>query len=472
MIIGREHEQQLLEEAYNEESSQFVVVYGRRRVGKTFLVREKFNNKFTFQHTGIANSPKSVQLSEWTRALELQGLKVKESPNNWFDAFALLGQLINKSRAKRKVIFIDELPWMDTQGSGFVPALEHFWNAFAAARKDVLMIVCGSATSWIVSKILRNHGGLHNRINQQINLRPFSLHECMEYVKSRKLPWQHRQVLECYMVMGGIPYYWSLLRKSLSMPQNIDYLFFSENAPLADEFDALYRSLFRNPEAYIAVITALGLKKAGMTRAEIIAAAQVEDNGKLTTVLNDLETCGFIRRYNQIGKQVKEAIYQLVDFFTLFYFKFMAENLRHDDNFWSASVGSSRHSNWCGLAFERVCITHIRQIKHALSIGGVSSTEYTWTARKTDDQPGAQIDLLIDRSDSTINLCEMKYVMGEYRIDQAEELRLLNRRNRFIYDTGTSKAVQLTLITPVALARNAHSDIVQNVVTADNLFAI
>lgn len=473
MIIGREKELQILREAFDDEYSQFVVVYGRRRVGKTFLVREAFNYKFTFQHSGIAKAPKSVQLEEWKNSLVKYGLKIDKTPKSWFEAFSLLDELIRKSRAKRKVIFIDELPWMDTQASNFVSALEHFWNGYASARRDVLLIVCGSATSWIVDKILHNHGGLHNRLNRKINLKQFTLHECELYAKSRKLSMQHRQLLECYMVMGGIPFYWSLLEKGLSLPQNIDRIFFSEEGELNDEFDALYSSLFKKPEAYITVINTLGNKRAGMTREEIIAESGLSDNGKLSTVLKDLEHCAFIRKYNRIGKVTKDALFQLVDFYTLFYFKMIKADKRHDPNFWSKNVGSNTYNTWCGLAFERVCFAHIPQIKSALGIAGVTTNEYSWSVRKTVERAGAQIDLLLDRSDATVNLCEIKYTSAsEYVLDEDEETRILNRRERFLQETGTSKEIHLTLITTKGLAKNTHSDIFQSVVDAESLFKI
>jgi hypothetical protein len=472
MIIGRDKEKQVLLNAYNDEYSQFVVVYGRRRVGKTFLVRETFNYKFTFQHSGIANAPRKRQLEEWAKSLNKHGLKVDSAPKNWYDAFSLLDDLIRKSRAKHKVIFLDELPWMDTQGSNFVSALEHFWNAYASARKDVLLIVCGSATSWIVDKIIHNHGGLHNRLNHIINLQQFSLYECEAYAKSRNLGMQRRQLLECYMVMGGIPFYWSLLDKNLSLPQNIDKLFFSENGELYDEYDALYRSLFKKPEAYLTVINTLGKKRLGMSRDEIIEESRLKENGKLSTVLKDLEYCGFIRKYNQPGKIAKNAIFQLVDFYTLFYFKIILENKRHDPSFWSKNIGSSMYNNWCGLAFERVCFAHIPQIKQALSIGGVTTNEYSWSTRKTDQHAGAQIDLLLDRSDETIDICEIKYTSAsEYTVTEDEECKILNRRESFVMETGTTKAIHLTLITTRGLAQNAHADIFQNLVLADALFS-
>lgn len=472
MIIGREKELKILNNAYNDEYSQFVVVYGRRRVGKTFLVREAFDYKFTFQHSGIANASREIQLEEWTKSLQKAGLKVSEKPKNWFDAFSLLDELISRSRAKRKVVFIDELPWMDTQSSNFVSALEHFWNAYASARKDVLLIVCGSATSWIVDNIVHNHGGLHNRLNHKINLRQFTLHECEMYVRYKKMSMQHRQIMECYMVLGGVPYYWSLLKREESLSQNIDRLFFSDDGELKWEFDALYLSLFKHPEAYIDVVNALGSKRAGMTREQIICECGLSDNGKLTKVLNDLEHCGFIRKYTKIGNTTKDSLFQLVDFYTLFYYKFVKENKRADVHFWSKNMSSPIYNNWCGLAFERLCLAHVEQIKRALGIDGIMSNEYSWNIRKTDEHYGAQIDLLIDRSDNAINLCEMKYSAGEYVLEEKEERNIINRREVFVRETHTNKAIHLTLITNIGLARNTYSDVFQNVVTADALFAM
>ncbi|MGN1246841.1 MAG: ATP-binding protein, partial [Muribaculaceae bacterium] len=393
-----------------------------------------------------------------------------EKPRNWFDAFFLLDKLISKSRAKRKVIFLDELPWMDTQASNFLPALEHFWNAYASARKDVLLIVCGSATSWIINKIINNHGGLHNRINRKINLRQFSLCECQQFTDKFKLGMEQRQIMECYMIMGGVPFYWSLLQRGLSLPQNIDRLFFAPDGELTNEFNALYRSLFKNPDIYFDVVKALGLKKAGMTRTEIIDACKFSDSGKLSVVLADLEHCGFIRKYNHIGCKAKDALFQLIDAFTLFYFHFILDNNRQDPEYWSKIIGSSTHNTWCGLAFERICFAHIPQIKKALGINGVSTAEYSWTVRRKGDVPGAQIDLLLDRSDETINICEIKYSSGDYVMTDDEEVRILSRRERFLKETGTSKAIHLTLITSRGVARNAHCDIFQSFVSAKDFF--
>lgn len=472
MIIGRENELQLLHEAYRSDYSEFVAVYGRRRVGKTFLIREAFNYKFTFQHSGLANSNKDEQLAEWQTSLEKHGMKNAKLPKNWREAFSMLDELIRHSRAKKKIIFLDELPWMDTQNSNFVSALEHFWNGYASARKDVLLIVCGSATSWIVNKIFKNHGALYNRVTVKIHLHPFCLSECKKYADSLKLKLSLRQIMEGYMIMGGIPFYWSFLRRGLSLAQNIDRMFFSPDADLEEEFEALYASLFKNPSPYIQVVTVLSSTQQGMGRNEIAKKSHLPNNGNLTIILKDLEYSGFIRKYQIIGKKSHNSLYQLIDFYTIFYFKFLAGNKRHDKNFWTKNQSANQHLTWCGLAFERVCLLHVDQIKKALSIGGVISSEYSWRSVKAGakDKQGAQIDLLIDRNDDVIDLCEMKYTIGEYSISKKEEANIINRKARFIEETKTRKAIHTALITTIGLAQNEHSDIIDNTIIMSDLF--
>lgn len=474
MIIGRKKELAQLRDAYESEYSEFVAVYGRRRVGKTFLVREAFDYKFTFQHAGLAKSTMRKQLIAWKSSLADAGHKVGAAPKSWIEAFDMLKDLIRNSTESKKVIFIDEMPWMDTKRSDFIPALEHFWNGWASGRKDVLLIICGSATSWIINKVIKNHGGLHNRVTYKVHLKQFTLNECRQYADNLKLGMTQRQILECYMVMGGVPFYWSFLNRRLGLAQNIDSIFFDEDAALKGEFDELYSSLFREPESYITIVTTLGTKKAGMTREELSREGNLPENGRLTQALEDLEYCGFIRKYRQFGKKVKGTIYQLTDFYTLFYFKYIQKNERGDKQFWSKSLNTPMHSTWCGLAFERVCLLHVDQIKSALSIGGVQSSEASWvsTQNRTDDASirGAQIDLLIDRNDDVIDICEMKYYAGEFVMDEIEANRIANRILRLREETGTDKAIHAVLVTTKGLKRNAYSDVIQAVVTVSDLF--
>ena len=469
MIIGRIEELKLFEELKCADRSEFVAVYGRRRVGKTFLIREAFDYHFTFQHTGILDAPLSEQLAEFRESLYRAGMKRMALPKTWSEAFHALERFLQQLPEGRKVLFIDELPWMDTPRSNFIRALDHFWNSWASARRDILLIVCGSATSWIIDNIVMNYGGLHNRLTRQVYLRPFCLRECEELCKSEKLGFTRKQVLEAYMALGGIPYYWSYMRRGYSLAQNFDRMFFSEKGELTGEFDALYASLFRNPNPHLAIIRTLAGKKSGMTRSEIIDGSGMEDNATFVKAIKELEQCDFIRKFTMIGRKSKGTMYQLIDNFTLFYYQFMKENVNGDEHFWTNHCQSSIHNVWAGLAFERACLLHLPQIKKALGFSAVISSAHAW-AGKLSHGHGVEIDLLMDRNDDFINLCEMKYCSTQYRLNEDEYLRLQYRRDTFIAESGTRKAVQLTMITPFGLVSGGYADDIPCNVDMNDLF--
>lgn len=473
MIIGRKSEQKELLEAANSEYSKFVAVYGRRRVGKTFLIRETFNYSFTFQHTGLAHGKMKDQLLNFRTSLQTASGKKYNQFKSWYEAFFALEEWLGALPEGKKIIFFDELPWMDTPRSNFISGLEHFWNSWASARKDILLIACGSATSWIVNKLINNHGGLHNRLTNKIHLQPFTLAECEQYSETNRLGLSRYQIVENYMIMGGIPFYWNLMKRELSMAQNIDALFFTQDTEgLTHEYEQLYSSLFNNPEPYMSIVTVLAKKNKGLTREEIVKASGIPTGGDLSRYLNELEWCGFIRKYTGMGKQSKDALYQLVDNFTLFYFQYMKGNKNNDSHFWTNNIGSSLHRTWSGLAFERVCLLHIAQIKEALGISGVLSNVYSWRTEANEDKgiDKTQIDLLIDRKDGVINLCEMKFSAQEYAITAEEEMKLRRRRGNFIAATQTNKAVHITIVAPFGLRNNSHSGIAQNEVKLDAFF--
>ena len=472
MLIGREQEKKELLEALASDYSEFIAVYGRRRVGKTYLIRETYNYKFTFQHTGMANTTSKNQLVSFRDSLLEQGAKKVPKLNSWLEAFSELKRFLNSSSDTRKLVFIDELPWLDTPKSDFLSALEHFWNGWATARKDVVLVVCGSATSWIVEKIINNHGGLHNRLTKRIKLNPFTLKECESFMEYKHISMSRYQIVEAYMIMGGIPYYWNFLKKGLSLAQNIDRMFFQESGELSNEFDMLYASLFRNPEGYIKIVTALGSKKVGMSKKELVDSTMLVDNGTLTRMLKELEWCGFIRKYNSIGKTLRDSIYQLIDNYTLFYFQFIQKNNLMDEHFWTTSQNSPLYHAWSGLAFERVCLQHVLAIKNALGISGVLTNVYSWRqkADEASGTPGVQIDLLIDRNDQVINLCEMKFSKAEYTITKDYDASLRQKLEAFRLGTNCRKAIHLTMVTTYGLADNVYTETIQSSIVMDDLF--
>ena len=471
MIIGREKELELLKKIVNDDKSHFVAVYGRRRVGKTFLIREAFNYRFTFQHSGLYDGSLKDQIFAFEASIRDSGGQDTTGRKNWLEAFEDLKSLIRNSNEKRKVIFIDELSWMDTKNSDLIRALENFWNGWASARKDIILIVCASATSWMMSKVIHNKGGLYNRLTEQIALSGFSLAESEEYVKQSGLALTRNQILQYYMVFGGVPYYWRFIEKGKSVQQNIDDTLFAKNAPLKDEFKYLYASIYRNPDLHMKIVQTLGTKKAGMTREEIIINSGMANSGELTVKLDELESCGFIRKYYAYGMKKKNAVYQLIDNFTLFYYQFMKDSPR-DEKFWTNQLNTPMVNTWQGLAFERVCFEHIEQIRKKLGITGVQIDVNSWycKADKENGIKGAQIDMLIVRRDQIINLCEMKYSGSEFTITEATDSDIRNKIEIFKMTTGSKYAIFPTLITTYGLVDNQYSGNIQSVITLDDLF--
>lgn len=468
-IIGREKEQKELLQWIGSDDSEFIAIYGRRRIGKTFLIRKLFDNQFAFYVTGLDNVTIEEQLLNFTIALRNYfDDDTIDIPKNWLLAFVTLSKYLDRLPQGQKIIFIDEIPWMDTPRSNFISALEHFWNSWASDRDDIKLIVCGSATSWMLNKLINNRGGLHNRLTHRISLAPFNLHETESFFQANGFHYSQREIAECYMIMGGVPYYLKQMNKGLSVAQNIDHLFFEIGCALDGEFDNLYKALFKYSANYISIVEALSKKTKGLTRSEIIANTKLQNNGGLTTMLLELENCGFIRKYEPFGKIKKDALYQLTDFYTLFYFHFIQKNRYRDEQFWTHSIGSSIHNVWSGYAFEMLCLVHIAQIKKSLGINGIQSLTSSWKSSKSDN--GAQIDLVIDRNDMTVNLCEIKYYNRPFTITKQYFNQLQTKYSDFVEETKTRKSVMTTFITTFGLAKNEYSSHVQTEVTLSDLF--
>lgn len=469
-LIARKRETEELERIYRSSRSEFVIVYGRRRIGKTFLVNQVFQNRFTFTYVGARNQSSSVQLQRFARQLqEFSGSPYAPTLHNWEEAFEELKALIKlKPANERKVIFFDEMPWIDNPRSSFVEALEYFWNAWAAQRDDILFIACGSATSWMVNKLVKNQGGLHNRITAQIYLRPFCLGECEEFLHEQGCHWDRYTILQCYMSLGGVPFYLSLLNPQESLAQNLDRLFFQKNAALREEFDELFNALFSQADKYTDVVKALASKREGLTRAEIISHTKLSGGG-LTKILENLGRCDFIETYSKFKSTVRNTIYRISDPYTLFYFKFVHNNNSKDEHFWTSNIGSPSVKAWQGFSFEAVCITHLAQIKKKLGISGVGTSASAWRQQGGENN-GAQIDLIIDRDDRIINICEMKFSEKPYSItkEYADKLRL--KMAIFSEATHTRKSLALTMVTTYGILHGIHSGIVLNEVVMDDLF--
>lgn len=470
-MVGRKREIRQLREAYESPNSEFVTLYGRRRIGKTYLVSEVFENDFAFHVSGVKRGRKREQLDKFAFALRRHGHKECPKLTSWLQAFYELEVFLESLPADgRKIIFIDEMPWLDTHGSGFLTALESFWNEWACCRKDILLIACGSATSWIVKKLNRNTGGLHNRVRTKIKLYPFTLAECEDYSNELGLGYNRMHIAECYMAFGGVAYYWSLLEKGKSPDQNINALFFGQNDGLKWEFEELYTSLFANAESYMNVILALGKTRAGLSRDEIARKLGVASSGNLSECLSNLEESGFIRMYSPVGCKTG-GIYQLIDNFSLFYLRFVRSAPPNVRDYWTNGIVDGEKNEWRGFAFERIGLEHVDQIKKALGISGVKTEVYSWKSSASSELRGSQIDLLLVRGDGIVNMCEMKYSKKEYVLEKDENEKIANRVEAFRKVIGDKRILHVTLVTANGLAHNVYWNNVQSEVRLDDLFA-
>ncbi|MCQ2111374.1 MAG: AAA family ATPase [Bacteroidaceae bacterium] len=471
-LVGRKKEWQELEWAMQSHRSELIILKGRRRIGKTFLVRSFFNDSYTFHFVGAHNKSKSAQLSNFREALIKHSGNIGLLPfNNWHDAFTALSQYLEKCAEDRKVIFFDEMPWADTHGSDFVEEMEYFWANWVQNRDDIVFIACGSATSWMKEKIEDNQGGLHNRITHRIYLRPFFLSECKEYLQNHGFEWDEYTIMQMYMIFGGVPYYLSLLRPYMSLPQNVDNLLFVTGGDLSDEFDELYSALFKNADRYTSIIENLYTKREGLTRQQIEDCTGFSGGG-LTKMLNNLESCDFIVSYQQFGNKTKQTLYRLCDFFTLFYLKFMRNNSSKDEQFWQHHFMDRSVASWEGFSFEQLCLRHLPQIKQGLGISGIATESSAWRYINQQDSngKGAQIDLVIKRVDKMVHLCEMKFSENPYTITKEYEEKLKARRLLFMDVTGETRGVVLTMITPYGLKTGLHSSLIHSEITVKELF--
>ncbi|MFN4144986.1 MAG: AAA family ATPase [Runella sp.] len=470
-IIGRKKEIQKLDSIIQSKKSEFLAVYGRRRIGKTFLIREYFNHTFDFQISGLANATTKQQLFNFDNALQKQSNLIFDMPSShWLEAFQRLITHLENTHTAKKVVFFDELSWFDTQASDFMVGLEHFWNAWASNRKDILLIVCGSAAAWMLNELINNSGGLHNRITQRMKIEPFNLQETEEMFLAKNAAFDRYQIVQLYMVLGGVPYYLEGVEPHLSATQNIQALFFDKSALLKNEFYNLYRSLFRKYEVYEKVVESLSTKSEGLQRADIIKLSGVASGGTLSKVLADLEESGFISSYIAFDQKQKNIIYRLSDFYTAFYFKFIRDSIYQGENTWLNLLDSPLHRVWQGFTFEQICLDHVFQIKKALGISGIQSYNVAWRGGTGSKQ--AQIDLLIDRRDQVINLCECKFSLDTFSITKDDAERLRSKIAVFKEATQTKKAVFLTMITTYGVEKNQYANaLIQNEITMEDLFS-
>ena len=474
-LLGRKSERQTLNHNLKATTSKLIVVYGRRRVGKTFLVREHFKNKILFEVSGLYKGDMADQLQHFITALAKQGYYEASltKPISWFAAFEMLALFIeSKKKNKRKIIFIDELPWFDTPRSKFLIAFESFWNSFCSKRKDIFLIACGSAASWMIKKILNNKGGLHNRVSDKINLKPFDLALTKLFLKEKGIRWSNYDITQVYMCLGGIPFYLETIRKGESPAQFLNRVCFNEDGILFHEYENLYSSLFKYNERHEQIVRVLARKAKGLNRKEIIDNTDLDSGGTLTKTLDELIKSNFVEEVIPYQGNAYNKLYRLIDFFTLFHFKFMRKGSGRVKDDWTKKINSPSWKSWSGFAFENICFSHIKQIKAALGLSAIEAHEYSWRLIGTKVEEGVQIDLLIDRADRIINVCEIKFYNSKFTITKSYAQKLRTKTAAFQkMNANRSKVLFLTMITSFGVKQNSYStELIQNEITLDDLF--
>ncbi len=477
-LVARHRERRTLDEALHSPQAELIAVYGRRRVGKTFLIRQACAHEICFELVGIHEADLVTQLRSFAAALGLASSALAEltPPRDWPAAFAQLGAFLSsrlKRRKTKQVVFFDEVPWLASRRSGFLQAFEHFWNTWASRQPQLVVVLCGSAASWMLQNIVRQRGGLHNRVTRRLRVEPFSLADAEELLRARGVELGRYQTAELYMALGGVPHYLSQVRPGESAAQNIDRLCFARDGLLRTEFTHLYASLFDQAQRHEAVVRALASKRRGLTRRKLLAAASLGSGGAATKVLDELEEAGFILQMPRLGRARRDAVYWLADEYSLFYLTWIERHRGASDGVWMRRQGTPAWRAWSGLAFEATCLKHVWAIKAALGIAGVETEEGAWEHRPDGThRDGAQIDLVIDRADRSMNLCEMKFSEAEFAIDKAYARELAHKRDVFRAATGTKKALFITLVTTYGLRDNEHSrGLVARTVAMDALFA-
>ena len=481
LIVAREKEQKVFEQLLNEPTAQFLAVYGRRRVGKTFLIREYFEDNFAFMHTAVSPMELKdkdrqllyrIQLDEFAASLKKYGERNDTPIKSWFDALHRLEALLDAKKSKKKmVVFIDELPWLDTPRAGFLSAFEHFWNSWGAGKHNLLLIVCGSATTWMLDNLINSKGGLYGRTTREMHIHPFTLAETEKYFNCRGITMDRYDITQTYMMLGGVAYYMSYFQPGKSLAQNIDGLFFEENGFLQAEYDRLFTSLFANNETYRKIVELLARNRYGLNRETISKETKIKIGGTLSKMLKALVKSDLVTTYHNFGESKRNLYYKLTDMFCLFYLGFVRKNPTNNRTYWSDNQNAPKLNTWKGLAFEDICFVHQQQIRKALGINGIQAEIYPWHATSNGNAPGAQIDMLIDRADRVVNLCEMKFLQNDFAIDKNYDAKLRNKLSALAEHIGRKKNPQLTLVTTYGLKKNMYSNRIQRVVVLDDLFA-
>ena len=471
-IISRKKEKKELEYCEKSKKSELICIYGRRRVGKTFLVEQTFR-EFAFRAVGLEKGTAKQRLKSFGQRLVEYGDDIKSAPGDWFEAFSRLDKILSMDSVRRspygkKIVFLDEFPWFASKRSDFLVAFEDLWNRRGTMDGDLVFIICGSATSWIIKNVIKNTGNMFQRVTKKICIEPFTLAETELFFEDREFDWSREQIAECQMIFGGLPFFFDLMNTSLSLVQNINRLLFDKDALYRDETKRLLEATLSESAVYEKILSKLAFAKYGMKKAKLQEEIGAS-NGTYGRAIQDLADCGYIIEYRKKYEAYNPLYFQLMDPFLLFHYYYLSKEKR-TDSYEDMISGMGRYDNWRGQAFEILCFNHTHSIKSALGISGVKTECYPWYNSENDKSERAQIDMVIERADNITNLCEIKYTNKPFAVDASYEQQLIRKRDIFKEKTGTSQALKTIMISAKGLAGTAYTSYISEVITLDDLF--
>jgi len=473
-MIGRKVEVQKIHRLLDSRKSEFLAVTGRRRVGKTYLVDTVLRAHYCFSMTGVQNGNMQAQLANFAIKLsEYDGSFQPQSPKNWQYAMLMLKRYLQTlDTSKKQVIFIDELPWVHTRRSQFIAFLAHLWNDYLSKEKHFLLVICGSATSWITQKVINDPGGLHNRVTEIIHLSPFKLSETKAFLQEKRLHFSDQELARIYMTLGGIPFYLESLQKGESFASAIERVCFSPAGLLRNEYHNLYQALFTHADIHQKIVETLSSKPYGIQKIQLQQASGLANSGSFQRALEELLISDFLVEQIPFGKRKRGSYLRLTDEYSVFYHRFIKQQKQYLPGIWQQLAASQPYKSWAGYAFESLCHKHITEIKTALGISAVYAEISSLYVPGSSDQEGFQVDLIIDRKDDAINLCEIKFHSKAYMINKLNYEQLVAKRERFIAYTETKKQVFLTFITNYGIIKNEYAlEIVDAEVQLADLFS-
>jgi AAA+ ATPase superfamily predicted ATPase len=440
-FIGRKVEIAQLTALIDLPRPSIAVIYGRRRVGKSELIRHVTQGKNVLSFEGLEGQPKHKQIKNFLFQLSAQSNIREKNISDWPDALILLRTLTQDGQW---IIILDEFQWMANYQNELVSVIKMIWEKYLSQNPDLTLILCGSIASFMKSKVLKS-SALYGRTDYELNLHELNLSEISEFFPGKGSD----EVIDTAMLVGGIPKYLELISEYPSLYDALEPLAFSQDGFFKTEYDRLFASHFGKKPIFMKIIQTLATNPYGLTTGKLAKEMQVASGGTLCHQLDDLESAGFLHSIIPFDKPEGSKLrkYILMDAYVRFYHSIIRGSMKETtppNTQFHAIMSSPRYAAWAGMAFEFLCMRHHKEISRILGFHGIPYTAGPFFQRKTLDTPGVQIDLLFERSDKILVLCEMKYLLASVPGDIIDQV---NRKVSALQEKYPGRTILKVLLT-------------------------